>query len=156
MTALCSLLLLFCAHAAAPVRVTVHESVAPKATTYSYRVINRTKQPITALRIGYDPSRQEPQLITLPLGWTFERGLAPDTATAPAGWTARLVTTEENRKFMLEWTNERGTKSDIAPGTSEDRFRVIVPHAAREYLQSMFEVVLSDSTHLHGPLQSTP
>jgi len=141
-----------CAHPPAPVGVSIHEKVVRGATTYTFRVVNRTRQPIVALRIGYNAARQEPQLTTLPPQWTFERGLAPGTAAAPAGWSVRLVTTEENPKFMLEWTSERGPKSDIRPGKSERSFRITLAHPARDYRQAMFEVTLADSTRLRGTL----
>jgi len=150
MPALFAILVALSAQTTAPVIVSVRETVTTERTSYSYRVNNRSKKPIVALRIGYDAAREKPQLRTLPRKWTFQRGLAAGTSGAPAGWSVRLVTEEENPKFMLEWTSERGRKSDIAPGTSRDGFRITLDKPAREYRQSNFEVALGDGTRQHG------
>lgn len=145
-----TLLVLFCAQAPAPVSVTVRETTSRKSTTYTYRVVNRTQHRIVAVRIGYDSGRQQPQLATLPAGWTFQGGLAANTAGGPAGWSVRLVTTEENPKFMLEWSSEHAATSDIAPGKSASGFRIRLPRAAPEYRKPMFEVELDDATRQPG------
>ena len=151
------MMLLFCAalmmNAAASVNVSVREIVKPKRITYAYRVENRTKHPIVAVRIGYDSTHEQPQLSTLPAGWTFQRGLARDTASALAGWSVRLVTTEENPKFMLGWTSEHGPKSDIAVGKSAGGFRITLPHRAPEFRRPMFEILLRDGTRMHGTVE---
>lgn len=132
--------------------VTVAENTTGNTTRYTYSVVNRTSKPIVALRIGYDAATDQPQLTTLPPGWTFTRGLPPETAVAPAGWSVRLVTTEENPKFMLEWTSERGAASGIRPGKAESAFRITLPHPAAEYRRARFEVTLGDTTRLHGDI----
>jgi hypothetical protein len=153
-SAVLAVLTVLCAHTPEPVSVKVRQIEARGRTTYSYQVINRTGQPIVSLRIGYDASRQEPQLRTLPPHWTFERGLAPATVSSPAGWRVRLITTEENPKFMLQWDSERGGKSDIASGRSKKGFAVSLDHPSPEYREAMFEVTLRDSKRLHGTIQN--
>src|SRR5256885_625316 len=105
------LLMFSCAHTTAPVRVSVRETTAAGQTMYAYGIVNRPGQPVGGMRIVSDSVRQEPQLTTLPGGWTFERGLAWGTASAPHQWTVRLVTTEENPRFMLEWSSDDGAGS---------------------------------------------
>lgn len=140
------------AHAA--VTVKVFESTEGGSTTYFYRVVNDSTQPVVGLRIGFDYIHGEPQLRTGPLGWTPDAGLASTSASSPQGWVARLVTTEESPFVDMEWSSDSGPQWDVAPGTTKTGFSVRLAAPSSEYRTSRFDVILGDSTHEFGPLQN--
>lgn len=155
---LAALTVLFCAFsvAAAPVRVKVYESVNANGATYSYRVENATAQPIVGLRVGFDYLHGEAQLHALPAGWTFEQGTPASNLTSPAGWTGRLVTTEESPLVDVEWSSDGGAQFDIAPAATGTGFSVRLAQAASEYRTASFDVILGDSTHVYGAMETDP
>lgn len=135
------------------IRVKVFESSDSNGTTYSYRVANETTQRIVGLRIGFDYLHGEAELRTPPIGWTLREGLSPSSTTSPHGWTARLVTTEENSRFDIEWSSDEGPQFDIAPGATVSGFSVRLPRATPEYRTAHFDVILGNSTHKYGLLE---
>jgi hypothetical protein len=141
------------ASAESAIAVKVSESTSGGATTYHYRVVNDSAQPVVGLRIGFDYAHGVPQLSTEPAGWTLAAGLAPGSAASPQGWTARLVTTEESDFVDMEWSNDGEPYFDIAPGASKGGFSVTLAAPSPEYRNSMFDVILGDSTHEFGALQ---
>lgn len=154
--AFAALTVLFCAFSAtaASVRVKVYESTGTNGATYSYRVENSTAQPIAGLRVGFDYLHGEAQLHALPAGWTFEQGAPAACLTAPSGWTGRIVTTEESTAVDVEWSSDGGAQFDIAPGTTGTGFSIRLPRASSEYRTSMFDVILGDSTHVYGSIET--
>lgn len=133
------------------VQVKVTAQAAGSNTLYSYRVINNGSQPIVAVRIGFDYLHGVSELRLPPLGWTFDDGLPASSASGPAGWEARVVTTEESPFVDMEWSNEGGAAKDIAPGAT-GIFRVTVPQPSDAYRTGHFDVILGDSTHTSAPL----
>ena len=147
---------LFCAFSAsaASVRVKVFEKIDSNGATYSYRVENGIDKPIVGLRVGFDYLHGEAQLHALPVGWTFEQGLSPSSATSPQGWTPRLVTTEESTLVDMEWSSDGGSQFDIGAGATATGFSVRLPAASSEYRTKNFDVILSNSTHVYGALET--
>jgi hypothetical protein len=137
---------------AQPVQVKVIEQPQGSNVIYFYRIVNNGSKPVVALRVGFDYLHGVPELATPPLGWTFDGGLPPGSASAPSGWQTRVVTTEENPFVDIEWSNEGGASGDIAPGASQSGFRVIVPQASAPYRSGHFDVILGDSTHVSAPM----
>jgi len=130
------------------VQVKVTEETLGSQTVYSYRVVNQGSQPVVAVRVGFDYLHGVPELPVPPAGWTFDDGLPPLSAAAPAGWETRVVTTEESPSFDIEWSNESGPAADIAPGTSRAGFRVVLPAPSGAYKTAHFDIILGDSTHI--------
>jgi hypothetical protein len=132
--------------------VTVAESAAGHVTRYVYLVENRTTQPIVRLRVGFDQTTDQPQLLVAPLGWTFDAGLRPSSAGSPRGWTLRVVTTEESDLIFLDWSSDGGPQWDIAPGTAVGGFSVTLARPSAEYRTARFDAILGNSTHVSGTL----
>lgn len=138
---------------AAPSTVTVSESTTGGITTYSYRVHNGSSQPVVGLRIGFDSASGEAQLGATPLGWTVEDGLPAASATSPAGWSSRLVTTEESELVDLEWSSDADSQFDIAPGATAIGFSIRLAEPAVEYRTAAFVLTLADSTFVSGTVE---
>src|SRR5436309_6140705 len=79
-----------------PVSVVATEVVSGSNVTYKYTVTNNTGSAIIRLSVGYDPVRKSPGLITPPVGWTRSGGLSASSVASPPGWTAVLLSQEEN------------------------------------------------------------
>jgi len=138
---------------AGPVTVKVSEATGGNVTTYVYRLENNSSQPVVALRIGFDAVHGQPQLHAAPLGWTLENGVPPSSVTSPTGWAARVVTMEESDLLDVEWTSDGGSQFDVGPGATAT-FSVKLAQPAAEYRSSDFDVILGNSTHVSGPLES--
>ncbi|HUK34972.1 MAG TPA: hypothetical protein VLV86_13705 [Vicinamibacterales bacterium] len=136
------------------VRVTVSGSTdGNHVTTYSYRVINGSSQPVVGIKIGFDSDSGEPQLGVFPAGWTVQNGLPQSSSTSPAGWTALVVTMEENPNVDVEWNADGGPQFDVAPGATAGGFSIKVPQGADAYHTAKFEAILGDSTRVDGSLE---
>lgn len=134
------------------VQVKVTEQSLGAETVYIYRVVNDSTQPVVSFRVGFDYLHGVSQLTVPPSGWTFDGGLPPSSAGAPAGWEVRVVTTEESPLFDVQWSNESGPAADIAPGTSRSGFRVVLPQPVAGYESAYFDATLGDSTHVSSPI----
>lgn len=160
-SAMIALLLVACAApalVAGPVAVKVAESASGGVTSYAYHLENGTEHAIVSLRIGYDEAAGEGQLRTVPLGWTVTDGLPASSSTAPFGWVARVVTTEESEGLDIEWSSDEGAHWDVPSGGTAV-FSIQLPQAAPEYRSASFEAVLADGTKVSGavePFDTTP
>jgi len=125
-------------------RFSVHRKTSKNKAVYTYKIINNSGYHITAFRIGFDPQRETPELPATPIGWTPNEGLAQDSTTAPHGWTATLITTEETPFVEIEWRSADKTQWSIAPSTTSMDFSVVLPQEVPEYERAHFDVVFSD------------
>ncbi|HLM45027.1 MAG TPA: hypothetical protein VK458_14230, partial [Myxococcaceae bacterium] len=127
-------------------RFSVHRKTSKDNAVYTYKIINNSRYHITAFKIGFDPQREAPELPATPMGWTPSEGLAQDSTTAPHGWTATLITTEETPFVEIEWRSTDKTQWSIGPGTTSMDFSVVLPQEVPEYERAHFDVVFSNST----------
>jgi hypothetical protein len=134
-------------------QVTMRVVTNGDVSTYTYTVHNDTSRRIVSVRIGLDYLHGVAELQTAPVGWDPETGLAPNSASAPEGWTPTLVTEEESEFFNLEWDSSADSDFDIKPGATVSGFSVRVPKAATEYRFPQFDIVLEDATHVYGQVQ---
>jgi hypothetical protein len=109
---------------------------------YSYKVINNGDTPFNNFTIGsYFKSEEDgelPQLIRLPLGWSYGRTgetgtaiiLAPASTSQPPYWTPHVFGQQENDNYYLKWHASRGpgdVSNSIRPGQTLAGFSVTVP-----------------------------
>ncbi|WP_309895242.1 Ig-like domain-containing protein [Archangium sp.] len=154
--ALRSCLLLFSCLMAAPVaaanplRIDVNVRAHKKSTRdkviYTYQLENNSQHAVMVFRVGYNHRDEAPELPATPIGWTPSEGLAQDSTTAPHGWTATLITTEETPFVEIEWRSTDKTQWSIGPGTTSMDFSVVLPQEFPEYERAHFDVVFSNST----------
>lgn len=125
---------------AAGIRVLVYGIHYGGNIVYNYKVINNGDTPFNNFTIGSEfdgtDNSESPQLVRLPLGWTYgetgETGteilLAPVSTSQPANWTSQVYGQQETANYYLEWDVPRGDGSnDIQPGQSIAGFSVTVP-----------------------------
>jgi len=109
---------------------------------YNYKVINNGDTPFNNFTIGsyFDSVRDNeyPQLIRLPLGWTYgetgETGteiiLNSSSTSQPSNWVSWVYGQQETSTHYLRWHTPRGDGSNgIHPGQTLDGFSVTVPLA---------------------------
>jgi len=153
--ALRSCLLFFCLMAAPvaaakpsqiDVNIRVHRKSRADKVIYTYQLENNSQHPVVVFRIGYNHRDETPELPATPMGWTPSEGLAQDSTTAPHGWTATLITTEETPFVEIEWRSTDKTQWSIGPGTTSMDFSVVLPQEVPEYERAHFDVVFSNST----------
>lgn len=152
--ALLALMSMASATFAAPVHIKVAGSTGDNGTTYTYRVVNGSSQPIVGVKIGFDASAGEPMLAVYPLGWTVEDGLPTSSSSAPTGWTSRVVTMEENPNVYLDWSSDAGAQFDVAPGATVSGFAIKVAQPTDGYRNATYEVVFGDATRATGLLEA--
>ena len=149
------LLLFFCLMAAPvaaanplriDVNVRVHKKINRDKIIYTYQLENNSQHAVVVFRIGYNHRDETPELPETPIGWTPSEGLAQDSTTAPHGWTATLITTEETPFVEIEWRSADKTQWSIGPGTTSMDFSVVLPQEVPEYERAHFDVVFSNST----------
>jgi hypothetical protein len=128
------------------VNVRVHKKASRDKVIYTYQLENNSQHSIVVFRIGYNFRDEAPELPESPIGWTLSEGLAQDSTTAPHGWTATLITTEETPFVEIEWRSTDKTQWSIAPGTTSMDFSVVLPQEVPEYERAHFDVVFSNST----------
>ncbi len=125
-------------------RLSIHRKTSRDNVVYTYKIVNNSRYHITAFKIGFDPQSETPELPTTPIGWTPSEGLAQDSTTAPHGWTATLITTEETPFVEIEWRSADKTQWSIAPGTTSMDFSVVLPREVPEYERAHFDIAFSD------------
>lgn len=109
---------------------------------YHYKVVNNGTKTVRNFVIGnefdVDENYSFPQLIRLPLGWTYgERGeigreiiLAPGSTSQPQGWQSKVYGQQDISWHYLKFNVSRGsdgTINDIKPGQTLAGFTVTVP-----------------------------
>lgn len=141
------------AQAAPTVLVSAMQDAGPNGVSlYRYRVRNNAQRPIVALMVGSDYFHGTSELSVYPVGWTLENGLPATSATAPAGWSAAVIATEENPYIEVEWRNA-GT-GDVGPGRELGGFGVLATSSSPAYLTGHWTVVFDDGTAQSGMLIS--
>jgi hypothetical protein len=145
------------AYAQANDEVLVSASMKPRrggGVVYEYRITNNGKDEIGSVSIGDGGAVNE--LLEAPLGWTFDDGLPPNSATSPDGWAALVVTMEESEFMNLTWRMESGPGGPtIAPGQTLSGFSVIVPKKDDAYLTGHAYIIFTNSRELTVPLKRT-
>lgn len=109
---------------------------------YNYKVINNGNTPFNNFTIGsYFKSEEDgelPQLIRLPLGWSYGRTgetgtaiiLSPASTSQPAYWNSHVFGQQEHDNYYLEWHASDGpgdVSNAIHPGQALAGFSVTVP-----------------------------
>lgn len=109
---------------------------------YHYKVVNSGTKTAHRFVIGNEFDVAEnytfPQLLRLPLGWTYGRTgetgtaiiLAPGSTSQPQGWKSEVYGQQDSGMYYLEFDVSRGadgTINDIKPGQTMAGFSVTVP-----------------------------
>ena len=107
---------------------------------YNYKVVNTGTKTVIGFVIGNkfdtDENYSFPQLIRLPLGWSYgitgETGreiiLAPGSTSQPTGWQSMVYGQQESGQHYLEWSSLLGGRSvAVQPGQTLPGFTVTVP-----------------------------
>jgi hypothetical protein len=153
---------------------------------YNYKVVNSGTNTVIGFVIGNkfdtDENYSFPQLIRLPLGWSYgitgETGreiiLAPGSTSQPLGWQSEVYGQQESGQHYLEWNSSSGDKSvDIYPGQTLAGFTVTVPLADNKlslpmvtgqpvytgpdenYIKGSFKATIFDSSMKFGDVWGT-
>ena len=90
---------------------------------YVYSVLNRSRDTLTAVQIGYDVRRELCELTGAP------PHAPPDTAYSPPGWECGPLQSEDPKTFTLGWKLASGLvdRGGIPPDTLISGFRVALP-----------------------------
>jgi hypothetical protein len=111
---------------------------------YAYRVINGGEKRIVGFTIGRDYfNSNASELVVVPVGWDFDKGLAPGSTASPKSWYATLVTTEESPYFELDWRNDGAV--DILARQTVTGFSVVTSRPDSKYLNGHWIVFFFDS-----------
>jgi hypothetical protein len=133
------------------VRVKVYQQNLGGRVFYRYSVINNSGQAVVGLRIGLNQIEANSELTDVPLGWG-DNGLPLNSAEAPAGWEAYVVTTEESDLVSMAWDINQASGS-IASGQTRGGFSVILPQANDPYRVAHWTAILDDATTVSGTLE---
>jgi Bacterial Ig domain len=134
------------------VDIKVSKQAVDDKIVYHYRVVNNSPYPIVAFSIGHDYRRRRAELLTPPVGWTAERGVAAGSTAEPEAWMSMVVTTEKSPFVWLEWGIDAESAEGILPGRTLTGFRVVLPREAPEYERAHFDAILSNSMHVSAPV----
>lgn len=107
---------------------------------YHYKVVNGGTKTVIGFVIGnefdVDENYSFPQLVRLPLGWTYgEKGeigreiiLAPGSTSQPQGWQSKVYGQQDISWHYLEWNSYSSSRSvAVKPGQTLAGFTVTVP-----------------------------
>lgn len=135
-------ILLFASSAASqpgtPVKITVTESKTSAGVVYRYQVTNHSAYPITSVIIGMSyPGDSELQ--SVPLEWSFSRGIPPSSVSSPLGWRPRIITTEESNLLQLGWKIAAPQRALLAGHTLQG-FSVRLARSDPSYISSLDSV----------------
>ena len=141
---------------------------------YNYKVVNSGTKTVIGFVIGSEFDIEEnysyPQLIRLPLGWSYGRTgetgtaiiLAPGSTSQPPGWQSEVYGQQESGQHYLEWNSYTGTGSRsfaVPPGQSLAGFTVTVPLVDNKLLLPMVtgQPVYTgpDENYLKGSFRAT-
>jgi hypothetical protein len=106
------------------VQIGVRSEVRSDTCFYVYTVLNRSRETLTAVQIGYDTERERCQLTGAP------PHAPPDTALSPPGWDcAPLQTERDSTTFTVSWKlkPEVADSAGIAPNSMMSGFIVVLP-----------------------------
>jgi hypothetical protein len=132
---------------------------------YNYKVINSGDTKFNNLIIGsrLDSAKDSeyPQLLRLPLGWTYgEAGeigteiiLAPGSTSQPSGWKASVYGQQGTALYYLEWHTFRGSDgilNDIHPGQTLSGFSVTVPSVHTTIHPPHYSLTAPDEMYVKG------
>jgi hypothetical protein len=114
---------------------------------YNYKVVNSGTKTVRSFVIGNEFDSEEndsfPQLLRLPLGWSYGRTgeigteivLAPGSISQPQGWQSTVYGKQDSGMYYLEWNSYSGDESiDIYPGQTLAGFSVTVPLVDKKLL----------------------
>lgn len=124
------------------IRVLVYGNHYGGNIVYNYKVVNNGDTPFQYFTIGSEfdstENSESPQLVRLPLGWTYgetgETGteivLAPASTSQPAYWTSHVFGQQDVSYYYLNWYASRGpgdVSNAIRPGQTLAGFSVTIP-----------------------------
>ena len=112
---------------------------------YHYQLSNRSARKVVALLIGSDYYHGTAELDDYPLGWSVNNSaIFEGQVSAPPGWHANVVTTEESPFVEVEWRNDG--QAGIPPGQAQAGFAVVVSRPNARYLNGHWTVLFADGT----------
>ena len=107
---------------------------------YNYKVVNTGTKTVIGFVIGnefdVDENYSFPQLLRLPLGWSYGRTgetgtaiiLAPGSTSQPQGWQSKVYGQQDSGMYYLEWNSYSSSRSvAVQPGQTLAGFTVTVP-----------------------------
>jgi carboxypeptidase family protein len=121
-----------------PVQIGVRSEANANALVYTYKVLNRSRDTLTEVRIGNNGHRCE-------LTGAGDH-VVPDTAFGPPGWRCAPVQGKDVGTFALSWKAAPGDSNGILPGSATDGFRVVLRRSDSLYLGCHWFVV-TDGHH---------
>lgn len=107
---------------------------------YHYKVVNSGTKTVIGFVIGnefdIDENYSFPQLLRLPLGWSYGRTgetgtaiiLAPGSTSQPQGWQSKVYGQQDSGMYYLEWNSYSSSRSvAVQPSQTLAGFTVTVP-----------------------------
>ena len=120
---------------------------------YHYRVINNSRQDITAVSIGHDTGNDEEpgndvwELSELPSGWNIKFGIPSASSNSPMGWRVSTTTPwEDSKTHAITWEIVNDKSPVLSGGQSLARMSIALDKADINYLTGHALVTFSDDS----------
>ena len=122
---------------------------------YHYRIINNSKQTITAITIGRDnqndgnPNNDVNELHGLPSGWNSKLGIPTTSSNSPTGWRASVIAPEENENHAITWETMNDRSPKILAGQTMNKMSIALDKADNNYLSGHAVITYSDGNPIN-------
>ena len=105
--------------------VQVHARALPAGAgvRYEYRIVNRSRAPISSLRIGFDQDLRLAWIGRVQNEWKPQAPVVGE-GRAPKGWAVKFVRPGDNGGGFFEWIAATGKRA-VAPGASLSGFSIL-------------------------------
>ena len=129
-----------------PVNVGVYAEHYGGKLVYHYRVVNNSPDNINVVWIGFDSKNDSDntndvwELLELPSGWDFYKGIPPASATSPPGWRVYVITLEESEMFGINWETIDDNSPELLAGQTMTGMSVTLDKADVNYLTAHADV----------------
>lgn len=123
-----------------PVNVGAYAEHRDGKVVYHYRVTNNSQDDIATVRIGYDTRNDSDnnndswELLELPSGWDFDKGIPPTSATSPFGWRVYVITPEEIPHHAINWRVIDDNSPRLLPSQTFTQMSVTLDNADANYI----------------------
>jgi hypothetical protein len=117
---------------------------------YHYRVINNSRQNITAVSIGRNnqndgnPDNDVNELLELPAGWNSKLGIPSTSANSPTGWRVSVIAPEENETHAIAWETMNDHSPKLLAGQTVNKMSIALDKADNNYLTGHGLVTYTD------------